>query len=141
MCTHSYSYVWYDEEAWSEHVDWMALAGVNVFYALTGQEEVQYKAFREFGLKDADIREFFNGPAYLTWSRGQSMQSVGSGARCSRFKTWCIRSKGAAGIHNVVWRHQSAVTEFMVRVYSLEGCYRGFTMLLGLKPGHVCATQ
>ena len=26
------------------------------------------------------IREFFNGPAYLTWSRGQSMQSVGSSA-------------------------------------------------------------
>jgi hypothetical protein len=23
---------------------------------------------------------FFNGPAYLTWSRGQSMQSVGSSA-------------------------------------------------------------
>jgi len=56
------------------------LAGINVFLAMTGQEEVQYKAFRQFGLQDADIREFFNGPAYLTWSRGQSMQSVGSSA-------------------------------------------------------------
>ena len=53
---------------------------VNVFLAMTGQEEVQYKAFQRFGLKDAEIREFFNGPAFLTWSRGQSMQSVGSSA-------------------------------------------------------------
>lgn len=57
-----------------------ALSGVNVFYALTGQEEIQYKTFIKFGLKDEEIREFFNGPAYLTWSRGQSMQSVGSAA-------------------------------------------------------------
>lgn len=26
--------------------------GINVFYALTGQEEVQYKTFRRFGLSD-----------------------------------------------------------------------------------------
>eukprot|EP00656_Telonema_subtile_P011229 TRINITY_DN15534_c0_g1_i1.p1 TRINITY_DN15534_c0_g1~~TRINITY_DN15534_c0_g1_i1.p1 ORF type:complete len:866 (+),score=187.31 TRINITY_DN15534_c0_g1_i1:142-2739(+) len=80
VCTHSYSYVWYDQAAWVAHIDWMALQGVNVFLALTGQEEVQYKVFGQFGLKDMDIREFFNGPAYLTWSRGQSMQSVGSSA-------------------------------------------------------------
>jgi hypothetical protein len=47
---------------------------------MTGQEEIQYKTFLKFGLKDVDIREFFNGPAFLTWSRGQSMQSVGSSA-------------------------------------------------------------
>ena len=78
VCTHSYSYVWYDEADWIAHIDWMALQGVNVFYALTGQEEVQYKAFRKFGLSDVEIRQFFNGPAYLTWSRGQSMQNVGT---------------------------------------------------------------
>ena len=51
-----------------------------MFLAMTGQEEIQYKTFLKFGLKDVDIREFFNGPAYLTWSRGQSMQSVGASA-------------------------------------------------------------
>eukprot|EP00658_Telonema_sp_P-2_P032395 TRINITY_DN24001_c0_g1_i16.p1 TRINITY_DN24001_c0_g1~~TRINITY_DN24001_c0_g1_i16.p1 ORF type:complete len:421 (-),score=64.15 TRINITY_DN24001_c0_g1_i16:122-1384(-) len=80
VCTHSYSYVWYDQAAWTAHIDWMALQGVNVFLALTGQELIQYKVFRQFGLDDRQIREFFNGPAYLTWSRGQSMQSVGSSA-------------------------------------------------------------
>ena len=28
---------------WRQHVDWMALAGINRFYAVTGQEEIQYK--------------------------------------------------------------------------------------------------
>lgn len=41
-----------------------------------GQEEIQYKAFQEFGLKDEEIREFFNGPAYLTWSRGKDLGLV-----------------------------------------------------------------
>jgi alpha-N-acetylglucosaminidase len=54
--------VWFDAKAWVAHIDWMALQGINVFYALTGQEEVQYKTFLKFGLKDVDIREFFNGP-------------------------------------------------------------------------------
>eukprot|EP01047_Picozoa_sp_COSAG01_P034688 COSAG01_NODE_2617_length_7374_cov_7.663505_4_plen_342_part_00 len=80
VCTHSYSYVWYGEKEWTAHIDWMALQGVNVFLAMTGQEEIQYKAFRKFGMGDREIREFFNGPAYLTWSRGQSMQSVGASA-------------------------------------------------------------
>ena len=43
VCTHSYSYVWYGESEWTQHIDQMALQGVNVFLALTGQEEIQYK--------------------------------------------------------------------------------------------------
>jgi hypothetical protein len=66
VCTHSYSYVWYGEKEWTEHIDWMALQGVNVFLAMAGQEEIQYKAFQKFGMDDREIREFFNGPAYLT---------------------------------------------------------------------------
>ena len=28
VCTHSYSYVWYDADQWTAHIDWMALQGV-----------------------------------------------------------------------------------------------------------------
>ena len=65
VCTHSYSYVWYGPSEWVQHIDQMALSGINVFYAITGQEEVQYKAFMALGLglKDVDVRKFFNGPA------------------------------------------------------------------------------
>lgn len=38
----------------------------------TLQEEVQYKVFSALGLDDLTIRSWFNGPALLTWSRGQN---------------------------------------------------------------------
>lgn len=72
VCTHSYSLVWYDWPAWEKFIDWMALSGINMFLAMTGQEEVQYKVFQQFGLDDFTIRSWFNGPAFLTWSRGQN---------------------------------------------------------------------
>ena len=33
--------------------------------------QIQYKVFRKYGLDDETIRRWFNGPALLTWSRGQ----------------------------------------------------------------------
>ena len=53
---------------------------------------VRYKAFKQFGLKDVEIREFFNGPAYLTWSRGQSMQTVGTGKSVNSTLPWTLFS-------------------------------------------------
>ncbi len=72
VCTHSYSLVWYSWEDWEGFIDWMALSGINLFLGMTGQEEIQYRVFEKFGLKDLDIRSWFNGPALLTWSRGQN---------------------------------------------------------------------
>ncbi len=72
VCTHSYSLVWYTWDQWSAFIDWMALSGINLALAMTGQEEIQYKIFSQLGLSDMDIRTWFNGPAFLTWSRGQN---------------------------------------------------------------------
>ena len=46
--------------------DFQALLGVNLNLAMTGQEEVQWKVFTQLGLSDAEIRGWFNGPAYGT---------------------------------------------------------------------------
>ena len=72
VCTHSYSLAWYDWTAWQNYIDWMALSGINLFYAMTGQELIQWKVFTSLGVADADVRSWFNGPAFLTWSRGQN---------------------------------------------------------------------
>jgi hypothetical protein len=72
VCTHSYSLWTYTWPEWEAFIDWMALSGVNLYLAMTGQEEVQYKVFQSFGLNDTTIRTWFNGPALLTWSRGQN---------------------------------------------------------------------
>ena len=69
ICTHSYSLVWYSWNDWEEFIDWMAMSGINLFLAMTGQEEIQYKVLTQFGLNDTEIRSWFNGPAFLTWSR------------------------------------------------------------------------
>lgn len=77
VCTHSYSLVWYGWKEWEQFIDWMALSGINLMLAMTGQEEVQYKVFRRLGLDDIDVRSWFNGPALLTWSRGQNEYGAG----------------------------------------------------------------
>ncbi|CAK0830816.1 unnamed protein product, partial [Prorocentrum cordatum] len=86
VCTHSYSLVWYDWADWERFIDWMALWGVNNVLAMTGQEEVQYKVFRKLGLNDTEIRGWFNGPALLTWSRGQN--EYGSGIAGPLPRSW-----------------------------------------------------
>lgn len=50
----------------------MSLSGINLMLALTGQEEIQYKTFSTLGLSHETIRSWFNGPAFLVWSRGQN---------------------------------------------------------------------
>jgi hypothetical protein len=65
VCTHSYSLVWYSWEDWSFFLDWMSLSGINLYLAMTGQEEVQYKVFQKFGLTDMDIRKWFNGKMHM----------------------------------------------------------------------------
>lgn len=77
VCTASYSLVWHSWTQWEEFLDWAALWGINLLPALTGQEEVQYKVFRGLGLSDGEVRGWFNGPALLTWSRGQNGHGSG----------------------------------------------------------------
>lgn len=72
VCTHSYSLVWYSRQDWEQYIDWLSLTGINNIVALTGQEQIFYETFLELGVADHDIRSWFNGPAFLTWSRGQN---------------------------------------------------------------------
>lgn len=103
VCTHSYSLVWYSWRDWEEFIDWMAMSGINHFLAMTGQEEVQHKVFQQFGLDDASIRSWFNGPAFLTWSRGQNEYGSGIAGPLPRSfmrEQWDLQKK-------IVARHRS----------------------------------
>jgi hypothetical protein len=77
VCTASYTLVWHSWAEWEAFLDWAALWGINLLPAGTGQEEVQYKTLQAFGLNDLTIRNWFNGPALLTWSRGQNSHGNG----------------------------------------------------------------
>jgi len=68
-CTYGYSLPWWQWTDWERLIDWMALNGVNLPLAITGQESVWYEVWRDLGLEDAQIRSFFTGPAHLPWHR------------------------------------------------------------------------
>jgi hypothetical protein len=57
----------------------MAVARHNSIFAPTGQEEVRWKVLTspKFGLTDMQVRNWTNGPAFLTWSRGQNSHGNG----------------------------------------------------------------
>jgi len=64
-CCFSYSMAWWDWEDWEKIIDWMALNGINMPLAVTGQESVWLEVGHSFGLTDEDMDEFFVGTAFL----------------------------------------------------------------------------
>ncbi len=65
--TYNYSMSWWDWPRWEREIDWMALHGINMPLALTGQDAIWQRVYRSFGLTDKELAEFFPGPAYLAW--------------------------------------------------------------------------
>lgn len=68
-CTFGYTMTWWQWEDWERLIDWMAMNGVNMPLATTGQEAVWYNVWRKLGLTDKEIRSYFTGPAHLPWHR------------------------------------------------------------------------
>ena len=66
-CTFNYTMSWWDWERWEKEIDWMALHGINMPLAITGQEYVWDQVYRSYGLTDEDLDGFFSGPAYFSW--------------------------------------------------------------------------
>lgn len=64
-CCFSYSMAWWDWPEWERAIDWMALHGINLPLAVTGQESVWREVGRQFGLSEEELQAFFVGPAYL----------------------------------------------------------------------------
>ena len=45
----------------------MALHGINMPLAITGEEYTWYTVYKEMGFTDEDLKSFFCGPAYFSW--------------------------------------------------------------------------
>ena len=68
-CTYGYSLAWWKWKDWERLIDWMALHGVTLALANTGQESAWLETWKEFGLSEDQIRSYFTGPAFLPWHR------------------------------------------------------------------------
>ncbi len=66
-CTYNYSMSWWNWDRWQREIDWMAMHGINMPLALTGQEYTWYKVYKDMGFNDEDLKTFFCGPAYFSW--------------------------------------------------------------------------
>ncbi|XP_048136061.1 alpha-N-acetylglucosaminidase-like isoform X2 [Rhodamnia argentea] len=75
--TSSYSFAWWDWRRWEKEIDWMALQGVNLPLAFTGQEAIWQKVFQRFNTSTSDLDDFFGGPAFLAWSRMGNLHGWG----------------------------------------------------------------
>ncbi|XP_021900857.1 alpha-N-acetylglucosaminidase-like isoform X2 [Carica papaya] len=76
--TSSYSFAWWDWKRWEKEIDWMALQGINLPLAFTGQEAIWKKVFEEkFNITSSELDDFFGGPAFLAWSRMANLHGWG----------------------------------------------------------------
>jgi alpha-N-acetylglucosaminidase len=66
-CTFNYSMSWWTWDRWQKEIDWMALHGINMPLALTGEEYTWYLVYKEMGLAENDLKDFFSGPSYFAW--------------------------------------------------------------------------
>lgn len=76
-CTFSYSMAWWDWSQWERMIDWMALKGINLPLAATGQEGVWRLVLSELGFSAEQIGAFLVGPAYLPWGWMGNIDGLG----------------------------------------------------------------
>lgn len=66
-CTFNYTMSWWDWDRWQWEIDWMALNGINMPLAITGQNSIWDRVYKGLGLTDKDLANFFSGPTYFNW--------------------------------------------------------------------------
>lgn len=74
-CTASYSFVWRDWLSWEQEIDWMAMSGINLPLAFTGQEAVWTDLWNRYGISSKGLDAFFTGPAFLAWGRMSNIRA------------------------------------------------------------------
>lgn len=67
--TFGYSTAYWQWADWERELDWMAMHGINMPLALNGQEAIWQKIYKEMGMTDAELADFFTSPAFLPWQR------------------------------------------------------------------------
>jgi alpha-N-acetylglucosaminidase len=69
VCAFGYTTAFWNWPRWEQELDWMALHGINMPMALAGQEAIWQKIWKDLGITDRELAEYFTGPAFLPWHR------------------------------------------------------------------------
>ena len=76
-CTFGYTMPWWDWARWEQLIDYMAMQGINMPLAITGQEAVWQEVFLDMGLTQKQVDDFLVGPAYLPWGWMGNIDGLG----------------------------------------------------------------
>lgn len=76
VCTYGYSMPYWNWERWEKEIDWMALHGINMPLALVGYEAILSRVWKQMGLTDDEINDYFVGPAHLPWMRMGNVSGI-----------------------------------------------------------------
>ncbi|BFY99942.1 hypothetical protein BsWGS_02982 [Bradybaena similaris] len=77
VVTQSYTMAFWNWERWEQEIDWMALHGINLPLAFVGQEAIFQKVYLTLGISQAELDEYFSGPAFLAWARMGNIEGWG----------------------------------------------------------------
>ncbi len=69
VCAFGYTTTFWGWKEWRREIDWMALHGINMPLAMTGQEAIWQKVWERLGLTKSEATDYFTGPAFLPWNR------------------------------------------------------------------------
>jgi alpha-N-acetylglucosaminidase len=103
VCTHSYSFTWWDENDWRKHIDWIALSGITLTLA-PFQEDIWAEIYQEFGMNEQQVEEDLAGPGFFAWQRMGNMRGWGGPLtsnftqRASRVQKYMIEQLNNLGI-------------------------------------------
>lgn len=77
VVTFGYTTPFWDWPRWQQELDWMAMHGYNMIMAPVATEAIATRVWRDLGLTQQEIDDFYTGPAHLPWQRMGNIQSVG----------------------------------------------------------------
>jgi len=63
-----YTMASWDWPQWEQHLDWMALHGMNAPLLLVGHDAVLVAMLQDLGMERADAARYVGGPAFLPWT-------------------------------------------------------------------------
>lgn len=77
--TYGYTMPYWDWARWEREIDWMALHGIDMPLALVANEAISARVWKQMGLTDKEIRDYFTGPAHLPWMRMGNASAIDPG--------------------------------------------------------------
>ena len=143
--TFSYTSAWWDWDQWSDHINWLALRGVNLPLAPVGQEYLWAEVYREIGLTEEEIMDHFGSPAYQAWVRMGNLEGFGGGVseafllKRHLLQKRILKKMTSLGMHPVLPAFAGHVPRGLVRAYPNSsfvegGEWNGFPGAVFLQP-------